>query len=86
MVRDGSRQDYLAKAEEAERLAAQATDVVERSSLRRQANNYRQLAKFIERNCAQRPFGQSLSWANPSWRSHASSLAPSEGQDWAFVI
>jgi hypothetical protein len=47
-----SKQDYLAKAEEAERLAAQETDVVVRSALRRQANNYRQLAIFIERNSA----------------------------------
>ena len=52
MDRSESKQDYVAKAEEAERLAAQATDIVVRSSLRRQANNYRQLAKFIERNSA----------------------------------
>jgi hypothetical protein len=47
-----TKQDYLAKAEDAERLAEQATDVVVRNSLRRQANNYRQLARFIARNLA----------------------------------
>ena len=50
MDRSEPKQDYLAKAEEAERLAAQTTDIVDRNSLQRQANNYRQLAKFIERN------------------------------------
>jgi hypothetical protein len=57
MHRDGPKQDYMAKAEEAERLAGEATDTVVRSSLRRQAYNYRQLAKFIERNSA-----KNLSW------------------------
>ena len=54
---DGSeaKQDYLAKAEQAEQLAAQTTDTVDRNSLRRTANNYRQLAKFIERNSGKNP-------------------------------
>ena len=54
---DGSeaKQDYLAKAEQAEQLAAQSTDTVDRNSLRRAANNYRQLAKFIERNSGKNP-------------------------------
>ena len=49
---DEAKQDYAAKAERAEELAAQATDIVVRNSLRRMANNYRQLAKFIARNSA----------------------------------
>jgi len=50
MSGEESKQDYWAKAAQAERSAAQTTDIVTRSFLHRMANNYRQLAKFVERN------------------------------------
>ena len=45
--RQEPKQDYLAKAEQAEAMAAQTSDIVTRNALLKTARNYRHLAAFI---------------------------------------
>lgn len=46
------RQDYIAKAERAEKEAAKTNDIVDRNSLLKAAKNYRKLAAFIHARTA----------------------------------
>lgn len=53
MGEDVPRQDYRAKADEAEKLALQSTDLVTRNNLLRAAQRYRSLDAFIRSKARQ---------------------------------